>query len=59
MKLYIKNIENCQECPYYCDEGGWCRHPSRIMKYHVITQWWKVADDCPLPNSKGSAWCQE
>lgn len=53
MKLYTKTVENCSECPYYCDEGGWCKHPTRIMKYHVVTQWWKVPEDCPLPDAEG------
>jgi hypothetical protein len=52
MKLYTKQVNNCQECPYFCDEGEFCKHPSRIMQLHVVAQWWTVPGDCPLPEVK-------
>ena len=56
MKLYTKQVNNCQECPYFCDEGGWCKHPSRIMQYKVVAQWWTVPEDCPLPDGEVEPW---
>lgn len=50
VKLYTKAVNSCMECPYYIDEGGWCRHPSRASEYHVVLDWHRIPGDCPLPD---------
>ena len=48
MKMLIRKIESCVQCPYYSDEGDFCTHPDL---YRVIRDdEHPMPDDCPLPD---------
>ena len=56
-RYIVKEIYGCHECDYFCDEGEFCRHPTRKGSPHVVNMYkdgkldptFTFPDDCPLP----------
>lgn len=54
IRYYVKLIDGCVGCPYFCDEGEFCHHPDRKQP-HVVTVF-PIPDDCPLPETPNMVW---
>ena len=56
MRYLIKEVKNCSNCDYYCDEGEFCKHPYwgkilHVIPYKYLVPKFIIPEDCPLPDS--------